>query len=127
MSKSKPWNIPLWMCLRYGSSRSPRVGLLAVVVDDDALGRGVLLQQVLHHADQEARRAAGRVADDLVGLRLDQIDHEPDDVPGRAELAVDAGRGQLAEQVLVRSPLVSPSVSGRASIMLTAETSRLGF
>ena len=90
-------------------------------------GRRVLLQQVLHHADEEARRAAGRVADDLVGLRLDQIDHEPDDVPGRAELAVDARRGQLAEQVLVEVALGVAPVSGRSSIMLTAETSRLGF
>ena len=56
---------------------------------------------MLHHADQEARRAAGGVADDLIRLRLDQIDHEPDDVPGSAELAVDPRRGQLAEQVLV--------------------------
>ena len=39
-------------------------------------GRGVLLQQVLHHADEEARRAAGRVADDLGRLRLEQVDHE---------------------------------------------------
>ena len=60
---------------------------------------------MLHHADQEAAGAAGRVADDLGGLGLEQIDHQPDDVPGRAELAVDAGRGQLAEQVLVEVAL----------------------
>ena len=48
-------------------------------------------------------------------------------MPGRAELAVDAGRGELAEQVLVQVALGVALGSGRASIMLTAETSRLGF
>ena len=52
-----------------------------------------------------------------VGLRLEQIDHQADDVPGRAELAVDAGRGQLAEQVLVEVALGVALVSGSSSIM----------
>ena len=59
----------------------------------------------MHHADEETRRAAGRVADDLSRLWLDQIHHQPDDVPRRAELAVDAGRGELAEQVFVEVAL----------------------
>ena len=42
---------------------------------------------------------------DLGRLRLEQLHHEADDVPRRAELAVDAGRGQLAEQVLVEVAL----------------------
>ena len=49
--------------------------------------------------------AARGVADGLGRLRVEHIHHEADDVPRRAELAVDAGGRQLAEQVLVEVAL----------------------
>ena len=61
----------------------------------------VALAQVLARRDQEARRAAGRVADDVGGLGRSQLDHKPDDVARRAELPVLSGGGDLAEHVLV--------------------------
>ena len=64
----------------------------------DALRRGVGSQQVLHDADQEAAGAAGRVADGLGRLRVQHLHHQVDDVARRAELAVDAGRGELASR-----------------------------
>ena len=48
----------------------------------------VALAQVLAHRDQEAGRAAGRVADDVGGLGRGQLHHQPDDVTRRAELPV---------------------------------------
>jgi hypothetical protein len=89
LSKSKPWNMPWWKCSRSFAScsisgaaragtRRPRPG---------------------------SRRAAGRVADDVGGLRRGQLDHQPDDVARRAELAVLPGAGDLAEHVLVEVAL----------------------
>ena len=88
---------------------------------------GVLAQQVVIGLDQEAGGAAGRVADAVGRLGLQQLHHHADDVARGAELAVDAGGGELAEQVLVEVALGVASVSGRSSIMLTAFTSRVGF
>jgi hypothetical protein len=51
--------------------------------------------QVLARDGQESARATSRVADDVSQSRLDHLDHHLDDVPGRAELAVDARRRQL--------------------------------
>ena len=81
------------------------VRLAPVVVGDRARRRRVLLQQVLQHAHEEAGRAAGRIRHRLVGLGLEQLDHEADDVPRGAKLAVDARRRELAEQVLVEVAL----------------------
>ena len=61
----------------------------------------VALAQVLARRDQEARRTAGRVADDVGGLGRGQLHHQPDDVARRAELPVLSGGGDLAEHVLV--------------------------
>ncbi len=47
----------------------------------------VPLAQVLARRHQEARRAAGRIADHVGGLRRGQLDHQPDDVARRAELS----------------------------------------
>ena len=63
------------------------------------------LAQVLAGRDQKARRAAGRVADDIVRLRRRQLHHQLDDVARRAELAVLTGAGDLAEHVLVHVAL----------------------
>ena len=109
-SKSKPWNMPLRMCSRCVLQQIAGVDLLSrarlrIGLLDHCLRRGVVLQQILHRADQKAAGATGRIADDVSGLWLKHIDHQPDDVPRRAELAVDAGRGQLAEQVLVEIAL----------------------
>ncbi len=61
----------------------------------------VVLAQVLAGRDQEARGAAGRVADDVGGLRRGELHHQPDDMARSAELAVLPGGGDLAEHVLV--------------------------
>ena len=90
LSKSKPWNMPWWKC-----------SLQLRVVQEVR----VALAQVLARGDQEARRAAGRVADDVGGLRRGQLHHQPDDVARRAELAVLPGGGDLAEHVLVEVAL----------------------
>jgi len=52
----------------------------------------VVLAEVLAARDQEAAGTAGGIADHVLGLGRDQLDHGRDDVPGRAELAVLAGR-----------------------------------
>ena len=57
--------------------------------------------EVFHGAGQETGGAAGRVTDDIGGLRVDQFHHGVDDVARGAELAVDAGGGEFAEQVFV--------------------------
>ena len=90
LSKSKPWNSSWWKC-----SRELRV----------AQNLRVALAQILARRDQETRRAAGRVADHVRRLRRDHLDHQPDDVARRAELAVLPGGGDLAEHVLVEVAL----------------------
>lgn len=57
---------------------------------------------VLGGRDQEPGRAADRVADLVLGPRRGHRDHELDDVARGAELTVDAGAGDLREQVLVQ-------------------------
>ena len=52
--------------------------------------------------DQESGGAAGRVKHGLVLLRVDDLDHEIDDVARRAELPGIALRAQHGEQVLER-------------------------
>ena len=51
--------------------------------------------------DQKASGAAGRVADLVRRLWRGHVHHQLDDVPWGAELAVDARRGDLGQQVLV--------------------------
>ena len=65
----------------------------------------MVLAQVFAGRDEEAGRAAGRVADDVVRRRRGHLDHQPDDVARRAELAVLPGAGDLAEHVLVEVAL----------------------
>lgn len=66
---------------------------------------GVLLAQVLARGHQEAAGAAGRVADGVLRRRGRQLHHQLDDVARRAELAVLAGRRDLAQHVLVEVAL----------------------
>ena len=63
------------------------------------------LAQIFAGGDEKTGRAACRIADDVRRLRRDHLDHQPDDVPRRAELAVLAGSGDLAEHVLVQVAL----------------------
>ena len=86
LSKSKPWNM-LW--LKCCALREVEQRVLVLAADEPSC---------LH---QEAGRPAGRVADLVVRTRRRHLDHEPDDVPRRAELAVLPSRGDLAEHVLV--------------------------
>ena len=86
LSKSKPWNRPWWKCSRSFASCS---------------SSGWRVAQVLARRDQEARRTAGRVADDVGGLGRGEFHHQLDDVTRRAELSVLSGGGDLAEHVLV--------------------------
>jgi hypothetical protein len=72
----------------------------------------VLLAQILPGNHQEAAGAAGRVADDVFGGRRHQLDHQPDDVPRGAELAVLPGAGNLAQHVLVEVALGVPVLHG---------------
>jgi hypothetical protein len=65
----------------------------------------VVLPDVLARRDEKAARAAGRITNHVVGLWLRHLDHEADDVAGRAELAVLTRRGDLAEHVLVEVAL----------------------
>ena len=69
---------------------------------------GMPLAQIFARGHQEAARAAGRVADDVLGLRRGHLHHEPDDVTRRAELAVLPGAGNLAEHVFVEVALGVP-------------------
>jgi hypothetical protein len=69
----------------------------------------VVFAQELAGSHQEPNRPARRVADHVFGLRGDQFDHHLDDVPGRAELAVDARLGDLRQQVLVQVALGVPA------------------
>ncbi len=82
-------------------------GLVALVVFalDEAGPRRVGAEDVFRSGGQEAARATRRVADHVGRLGADDLDHHPDDVPRRAELAVDAGGGELAQQVLVQVAL----------------------
>ena len=61
----------------------------------------MVLAQIFAGRDQEAAGAAAGIADHVLGLRRGQLDHQLDDVARRAELAVLAGGGDLAEHVLV--------------------------
>ena len=61
----------------------------------------VCSQDMLKGGNQKARRAAGRIADALAGLGVDHVNNHVDDVARGAELAVRAGHGDFAEQVLV--------------------------
>ena len=57
--------------------------------------------QVLARCDEEAGRAAGGVADDLVRLGVHQLDHHFDNMARRAELTVQAGLRDFGQQIFV--------------------------
>ena len=78
----------------------PAAGL-GVLVDAVA----VVLDEMLGGRDEEAGRAAGRIADDVLRGGRGHVHHQPDDVARRAELPVLPGGGDLAEHVLVEITL----------------------
>ena len=65
-----------------------------------AVGVAVGVENVLVRGDQKARGAAGGVEHRFVLLRVDNRDHEVDDVARRAELPGVALRAEHGEQVL---------------------------
>ncbi len=66
------------------------------------------LAQILAGGDEVAGRSASGVADDVLRRRRRHLDHETDNVPRRAELAVLPRRGDLAEHVFVKVALGVP-------------------
>ena len=65
---------------------------------------------VLSRRHQEACRATGRIADLVARARGHHLDHQLDDVPRGAELAVLPAVAILLSMYSYRSPLVSPSL-----------------
>ena len=65
----------------------------------------IVLDQILGGGDKEARRAASRVADDILRRRRGHVDHQLDDMTRGAELPVLPGGRDLAEHVLVEVAL----------------------
>jgi hypothetical protein len=63
--------------------------------------RAVVLAQIFAGGDQEAAGATRRIADHVLRLGRDQLDHHRDDVARRAELGVLAGGRDLCQHVLV--------------------------
>ena len=64
--------------------------------------------QMFPRGNQKAAGAACGIADDVLRRRRGQLDHQLDDVARRAELAVLAGAGNLAEHILVEVALGVP-------------------
>ncbi len=67
--------------------------------------RLVLAPQIFARRHQEAAGTGRRIADDILRRRRHQLDHQLNNVPGRAELAVLAGAGDLGEEVFVEVAL----------------------
>lgn len=68
-------------------------------------GIAVMFDQVFRGGDQEARGAAGRVADHILRRRRSHFHHQLDDMARSAELAVLPGSRDLAQHVLVEIAL----------------------
>jgi hypothetical protein len=110
LSKSKPWKVP-----SLKRRRRPR----------SCRWRRVVRAQVLGGGDQEARGAAGGVADHILRRRGGHVDHQLDDVARGAELAVLPGAGDLAEHVLVEVALgVASAMSMPSSWSTTLASTR---
>jgi hypothetical protein len=66
---------------------------------------GVMPAQRLAHGYQKSSRAAGRVADHILGRGLSQLDHQLNNVARCAKLAILSGGSDLREHVLVEIAL----------------------
>ena len=69
---------------------------------------GMSLAQRFAHGHQKAASSASRIANDVRGLRLDHLYHEPDDVARSTKLAVLPGARDLAQHVFVEIALGVP-------------------
>ncbi|MNC35503.1 hypothetical protein D3C75_839900 [compost metagenome] len=87
--------------LAVGFKQVAGVMQVAVFIAEGAVCAGVHAVEVFHTAGEETGCAAGRVADHFGGLRGDQLDHRVDNMARCAELAVDAGGGEFAQQIFV--------------------------
>ncbi len=63
------------------------------------------LAQILARGDKKTSRAARRIAEHVGRLRRDHLDHQPNDVTRRAELAVLSGGRNFRQHVLVQVAL----------------------
>jgi hypothetical protein len=79
--------------------------LKVLLVDRVAQHFRVALAHVFVGGHQKATRPAGGVDHRIVGTRGGQLHHQLDDMAGRAELAVLAGRSHLAQHILVEVAL----------------------
>ena len=70
----------------------------------------VVLAHVLARGHEEACGTAGGIADHVLCGRHHHVDHQGDDVPRCAELAVGAGGGELRQQVLVQITVGVPVI-----------------
>ncbi len=74
----------------------------------------VVLTQIFVGRHEETRGSARRVANDVFRLRRGHLDHQPDDVPGRAELPVlPRGRDLAGAIVSTRSGFPKGRASSR--------------
>jgi len=69
---------------------------------------GMPLAQRFADGHQKPASSARRIADNVGGLGLHHLHHEPDDVARRAELAVLTSAGNLAQHVFVEIALGVP-------------------
>ena len=85
-----------------GDRRGGEVHLLAV--EPQRPDVPAVVPDLADRLDEHPARPAGRVVDRLAGLRVEELHEQPDDGPGREELAGLLARlvGELAQQVLVR-------------------------
>ncbi len=84
--------------------RGGEVLLLAVDLAEERARVAARALHVLDGAEQHAARAAGRVVDALAFLRVEDVDHHPDDAARGVELAgllALGDVGELADQILV--------------------------
>jgi hypothetical protein len=88
----------------------PRVKMLSVLAIMEEVG--VMLAQRLADRHQETSRPASRVADNVFGRGLGQLDHQLNDVARGAELTVLPGGGDLREHVLVEVALGVTALHG---------------
>ena len=87
--------------LLLGDVVADEVVVLPLAVDLQEVGTRVLPEDVLIRVDEETGRAAGRVADTVGDVGVDQFHDHPDDMTRGAELPVLPGGGELGEEVLV--------------------------
>jgi len=74
---------------------------------------GMMQAQRLAHSHEKTSRAAGGIADHILGRGLGQLDHQLNDVARGAELSILPGSGNLREHVFVEIALGVASIHGQ--------------